>query len=62
MIDPTSLAATAIAERVRSGAVTARSVAEAHIARIDSLDGKVGAFTAVTRARRWGRSPACPMR
>ena len=62
MTDPTSLAATTIAERVRSGAITARSVAEAHIARIQNLDGKVGAFTAVTRARALAEADAVDAR
>jgi aspartyl-tRNA(Asn)/glutamyl-tRNA(Gln) amidotransferase subunit A len=51
MADFTSLTATAIAEGVRSGAFTARSVAEAHLARIAALDDRVGAFTAVTSVR-----------
>jgi AtzE family amidohydrolase len=51
MTDLTSLTATAIAEGVRSGAFTARSVAEAHLARIAALDDRVGAFTAVTSHR-----------
>jgi hypothetical protein len=30
---------------------SARAVAEAHLARIDALDGALGAYTAVTRER-----------
>lgn len=39
------------AEKVRSGEVTALAVAEAALARIAAVDGKVNAFTEVTRAR-----------
>jgi AtzE family amidohydrolase len=49
--DLTSLSATAIAAGVHAGTFTARAVAEAHLARIDTLDGQVGAYTAVTRER-----------
>ena len=45
------LSAAALAEGVRSGRFTARAVAEAHLARIAAHDLKLGAFTAVTRAR-----------
>ncbi len=51
MSDLTRLTATALAEGVRSGAFTARAVAEAHLARIAAHDSRVGAFTAVTTER-----------
>lgn len=53
MTDPLSASATAaeIAEAVKSGQVTARSVAEAALARIDKHNPMLGAFTDVTVAR-----------
>ena len=49
--DPIRADASAIAATVRAGAVTARAVAEAHLARIAALDPALGAYTAVTRER-----------
>jgi len=46
--DPTTLSAGAIAEAVREGALTARAVAEAHLARIRARDPGLGAFLLVT--------------
>ncbi len=51
MDDLTQLSATAIAAGVRSGQFSARAVAEAHLVRIATHDGRVGAFTAVTTER-----------
>lgn len=53
MTDPLSTSATAaeIAEAVKSGQVTARSVAEAALARIEKHNPMLGAFTDVTAAR-----------
>ncbi|MCZ8098007.1 MAG: AtzE family amidohydrolase [Burkholderiales bacterium] len=50
-IDPVRSGAAAIAAAVRARATSARAVAEAHLARIDALDGALGAYTAVTRER-----------
>jgi AtzE family amidohydrolase len=61
-MNPTSLSATEIARGVRSGAFTARSIAEAHLARIDAHDGRVGAFTAVTRERALAEADAVDSR
>ncbi|MHB2168875.1 AtzE family amidohydrolase [Alsobacter sp. R-9] len=49
--DPVRASAAAIAAAVRERRTTARAVAEAHLARIDALDGTLGAYTHVTRAR-----------
>ena len=50
-LDPIRADAFAIAHAVRGGAVTARSVAEAHLARIAVLDPALGAYTGVTHER-----------
>ncbi len=50
-IDPIRAGASAIAAAVRSRSMTARAVADAHLARIAALDGALGAYTSVTRER-----------
>jgi aspartyl-tRNA(Asn)/glutamyl-tRNA(Gln) amidotransferase subunit A len=44
---PTMEPAARLAERVAAGAITARTVAEAHLERIGALDGRLGAFLLV---------------
>jgi aspartyl-tRNA(Asn)/glutamyl-tRNA(Gln) amidotransferase subunit A len=46
--DLTSLTAQEIASRVRAGEMTARAVAEAHLDRARSIDGRIGAFLRLT--------------
>jgi aspartyl-tRNA(Asn)/glutamyl-tRNA(Gln) amidotransferase subunit A len=48
--DPTTLPARVIAEAVQAGALSARAVAEAHLARIRAVDPGLGAFLLVTEA------------
>ncbi len=50
-MDPISLDASGIASEVRSGAITARAVTEAHLARIASLNPALNAFTDITATR-----------
>lgn len=51
-------AGTALAEQVRAGALTARTVVENALARIATLDGRVGAFTEVVADRALARAAA----
>jgi AtzE family amidohydrolase len=49
--DPVRATAAMIAAAVRSRAITARAVAQAHLARIELLDQALGAFTTLTATR-----------
>ena len=53
MIDPLAASATAadIAQAVRAGTVSARAVVDAALARIERIDSRINAFTAVATAR-----------
>ena len=58
MSDLFTLTGAAIAREVRAGTLSARTVAEAHLARIAALDGRVGAFTDVIAERALAKADA----
>jgi aspartyl-tRNA(Asn)/glutamyl-tRNA(Gln) amidotransferase subunit A len=58
----THRSAAAIARAVQVGEVSARAVAEQHLAAIARLDGKIGAYTDITAARALARADALDAR
>ena len=57
-MDPIKAAAHEVAESVRAGALSARAVVEAHLARIAQHDAKLGAYTAVLKERALAQADA----
>ena len=56
--DPVKASAAAVSAAVRGGNISARAVVEAHLARIRTHDGKLGAYTAVTSERALAQADA----